>query len=97
MMVQIVQLNTIGASTTNRNGKIKIRTREIENWRRRKKGKIAVGTRTIEIEQKERQDRLAMEERIKTKEKEAKLRIEEKQGSSNSSTQSGFDATKNIR
>ena len=42
-----------------------------------------------------------MEKRTKTKEIEAKLKIEkdklEKQGSSNSSTQSGFDATKNIR
>ena len=55
----------------------------------------------LQIEQKEREDRLAMEERIKTKEIEARVQMEkvklEKQGSSGASTQSGFDATKNIR
>ena len=53
----------------------------------------------LQIEQKEREDRLAMEERNKTKEIETKVRMEkdqlEKHGSSTSSSQ--FDATKNIR
>ena len=46
-------------------------------------------------------EKLEMEERVKLKEIEAKVQIEkdklEKQGSSGTSTHSGFDATKNIR
>ena len=67
----------------------------------KKKGKLQLEKEKLQMKEKERQYRLAMEKRIKTKEIEAKLKIEkdklEKQGSPNSSTQSGFDATKIIR
>ena len=62
----------------------------------------------LKMEEKERQESLAiekekleMEERVKLKEIEARVQMEkdklEKQGSSGGSTNSGFDATKNIR
>ena len=69
--------------------------------------KLKLEQERLKIEEEERKEKLQLEqerlkiERIKTKEIEAKLKLEkdklEKQGSSNSFTQSGFDATKNIR
>ena len=81
--------------------KFKLEQERLKIEEEERKAKLQLEQERWKIEQKERQDRLAMEERIKTKEIEAKFKIEkdklEKQGSSNSSTQSGFDATKNIR
>ena len=81
--------------------KLKLEQERLKIEEEERKEKLQLQQERLKIEQKERQDRLAMEERIKTKEIEAKLKIEkdklEKQGSSNSSPQSGFDATKNIR
>ena len=66
-----------------------------------RKEKLQLEQERLKIEQKEREDRLAMEKEIKLKEIEARVQIDkdklEKQGPSTSSTQSGFDATKNIR
>ena len=78
--------------------KLKLEQERLKIEEEERKEKLQLEQERLKIEQTERQDRLAMEERIKkTKEIEAKLKIEkdklERQGSSNSSTQSGFDAT----
>ena len=77
--------------------KLKLEQERLKIKAQERKEKLQLEQERLKIEQ----DRFAMEKEIKLKEIEARVQIEkeklEKQFSSTSSTQSGFDATKNIR
>ena len=86
-----------------------VKLKQLEIQKEMEMAKLQLEQERLKMEEKERQERLAiekekleMEERVKLKEIEAKVQMEndklEKQGSSDASTNSGFDATiKNIR
>ena len=78
-----------------------VKLKQLEIQREMEMAKLQLEQERLKIEQKEREDRLAMEKEIKLKEIEARVQMEkdklEKQGSSGTSTHTGFDATKNIR